>query len=302
QIQQQSRRGGVVVVMVRGFDAIVMTDREKPVGGFKMGRIDRLANLDSELEPQAADRAHLVLRLRSRLPGDDVDAGRQMRRANRIACLVALLPAGPGTAKRLNPRLRQQLLIGVKARRLAGRKISLIKRSFHYRWATRIYLCSRANHTNLISVRAPRQSKRREGRNMFRRYRGLPIALIGASLFTIHQTTLGQLVPAGVLVGPDAGTQSEIRGYTATAGSLLFSLAPYGSPFAPGIRVASGDINGDGLPDFASVPGPGSAFPLLPIGNINSTGLAPFVPYGSGGTYVAIGDVNHDTKGDIVTG
>ncbi|HEY7088809.1 MAG TPA: VCBS repeat-containing protein [Tepidisphaeraceae bacterium] len=110
------------------------------------------------------------------------------------------------------------------------------------------------------------------------------------------------MVPAGVLVGPDAGTQSEIQAYSAATGGLLFNLAPYGSPFAPGIRVGSGDINGDGLPDFASVPGPGSTFPLLPIGNMNSTGLAPFVPYGSGGTYVAIGDVNHDTKGDIVTG
>src|SRR5206468_3836987 len=75
--------------------------------------------------------------------------------------------------------------------------------------------------------------------------------------------------------------------------------------FTGGVRVALGDVNGDGVPDVILARGPGSpAFVRVVDGATQTILLAfnPFDPSFTGGVYVAAGDVNGDGFADVITG
>ena len=78
----------------------------------------------------------------------------------------------------------------------------------------------------------------------------------------------------------------------------------YPVAFKGGVRVAAGDVNGDGGPDIITGTGPGAAHVKAYAGS-GLTEVHSFLPYGanfSGGVFVAAGDVNGDGAADIVTG
>jgi hypothetical protein len=58
---------------------------------------------------------------------------------------------------------------------------------------------------------------------------------------------------------PDAGTSSAtvVKVYDTETAGLLATVAPFGNSFKGGVRVATGDLNCDGLPDLIVAPGPG---------------------------------------------
>src|SRR5262249_51204696 len=65
-------------------------------------------------------------------------------------------------------------------------------------------------------------------------------------------------VPSGLLVtGSGRGGAAEVRVYDSGTGAELFQFAPYGPGFRGGVRVAVGDVNGDGSLDIVTAPGPG---------------------------------------------
>jgi serralysin len=71
------------------------------------------------------------------------------------------------------------------------------------------------------------------------------------------------------------------------------------------VRVASGDVNGDGFADIITGLGAGAASHVKVFDGTNLSELASFFAYGggfTGGVYVAAGDVNHDGRADIITG
>ena len=73
--------------------------------------------------------------------------------------------------------------------------------------------------------------------------------------------------------------------------------------FTGGVRVAAGDVNGDGRADVVTGTGPGRLADVKVFSGANRSLLASFSPYDfEGGIYVAAGDVNRDGKADIVTG
>jgi hypothetical protein len=79
----------------------------------------------------------------------------------------------------------------------------------------------------------------------------------------------------------------------------------YDSSYRGGVRVATGDVSGDGTPDIVTAAGPGS-LPLVKVFD-GKTGaeLKRFMAYDpmfKGGVYVAVGDVNGDGHADIITG
>lgn len=124
-----------------------------------------------------------------------------------------------------------------------------------------------------------------------------------------------------IITSPDAGTQATVKVfYTAdhddpdAAWQLLYQFDPYGKN-KNGVRIAVGDVNGDGriatttVPDIITVPGPGNA-PEVRVwdGASRSPTQSPignFLAFDKGvnfGLYVAAGDVTGDGRADVIVG
>src|SRR5262244_3446756 len=61
-----------------------------------------------------------------------------------------------------------------------------------------------------------------------------------------------------VVVGPDAGHAPIVKIF-ANTGINTISFLAYRPSFTGGVRVAVGDVNGDGVSDMITAPGPGMA-------------------------------------------
>src|SRR5262245_11989822 len=117
------------------------------------------------------------------------------------------------------------------------------------------------------------------------------------------------LSAAQLVVGPDAGDQPRIKVYNASNGGVLLNFLAFESTFTGGVRVATGDVTGDGVADIIAGKGPGGGSTVRVFNGVNghplSGTLGSFSAYGTGetsGVYVAAGDVNGDGKADIITG
>jgi hypothetical protein len=62
---------------------------------------------------------------------------------------------------------------------------------------------------------------------------------------------------AELLTGADAGGGPHVRVFNAQDGSVLYNFFAYDSQFFGGVRVAAGDVTGDGVSDIITGPGPG---------------------------------------------
>lgn len=110
------------------------------------------------------------------------------------------------------------------------------------------------------------------------------------------------------LVGEDAGNVPLIRLFDLRTGLLVGEVMAFNSRFRGGVRVAMGDVNGDGVQDLIAAAGPNGGphvrvFDgrtlrqlLSPIGNF----MAYDVNF-TGGVFLASGDVNGDGFDDVIT-
>lgn len=109
---------------------------------------------------------------------------------------------------------------------------------------------------------------------------------------------------ADIIVGPGTSSAPNVKAFSGANGStLLANFLAFGPSFSGGVRVASGDVNGDGRADIIAGTGPGAAQVTVFSGESQSV-LRNFFAYSgfTGGVYVAAGDVNGDGIDDIITG
>jgi hypothetical protein len=106
-----------------------------------------------------------------------------------------------------------------------------------------------------------------------------------------------------IIVGAGAGAPF-VRALSGVDGAELGSGVAFEPGFTGGVRVAAGDVTGDGVADVVAAMGPPGGRVSLFDGATGTylTGGYPFGASYTGGVYAAVGDVNGDGRADIVVG
>lgn len=129
--------------------------------------------------------------------------------------------------------------------------------------------------------------------------------------FTMLNVLVTAAAMAGpiLVTGPDAGAAPQIHVFDRRTLQPIGFFSAYPTSMLGGVRVAAGDINGDGIPDIITGAGAGSSEVRVFDGaGVSPSGTAPPLlrsfeayPGFTGGAFVAAGDVNGDSILDIIT-
>jgi hypothetical protein len=106
------------------------------------------------------------------------------------------------------------------------------------------------------------------------------------------------------VVGPDAGHEPLVKVYDANL-HYQYSFDAFPESFQGGVRVAVGDLNGDGTQEITVGAGPGGGSQVNVFSGSDGHLLYSFNAFNAGytdGVYVATGDLNGDGKQEIIVG
>jgi subtilisin family serine protease len=99
-----------------------------------------------------------------------------------------------------------------------------------------------------------------------------------------------------IVVAPESGRSSTVRVFNNSGSEVVATFDAYASTFTGGVRLAMGDVDGDGAEEIVTVPGPGGG-PQVRVfdldGNLESQFYA-FEQKLRSGLYVATGDIDGD--------
>ena len=122
------------------------------------------------------------------------------------------------------------------------------------------------------------------------------------------------LTPQGralIACAVDVGGLPDVRVFDLSTGEAIDNFQPYSRNFRGGVRLAMGDVNGDGFPDLITAPGPtqpGSEA-IGPVVRVfdgrNRRVLTEFNAYDprwQNGVWVATGDITRNGRSEIFTG
>ncbi|MFN4257951.1 MAG: beta strand repeat-containing protein [Gemmataceae bacterium] len=114
------------------------------------------------------------------------------------------------------------------------------------------------------------------------------------------------IVTVGIYaIGADTGGGPLVRVFDSQNRTLLFSFFAYSPSFTGGVRVAVGDVNGDGIPDIITAPGPGGGPHIKVFSGVDLTVLASFMAFNAnftGGVFVAAGNLDGDNTMEVIVG
>ena len=129
---------------------------------------------------------------------------------------------------------------------------------------------------------------------------GAPGAAIGGQSATTV-TIIDDDPRLNLVLGTGAG-QPFVAAFN-TDGTRRSAFAPYGPNATGGVRVATGDVNGDGVADIVTVQATGSSL-VKAFDGVTGAELGSFFAFAgyNGGVSLAVGDVNGDGRADIIVG
>jgi hypothetical protein len=106
-----------------------------------------------------------------------------------------------------------------------------------------------------------------------------------------------------IVTGADAGGGPNVKVFD-SAGNTVYNFNAYAPTFRGGVRVAVGDVGGDGIADIITAPGVGMTATVEVWSGATGAMIESFNAYGGwqGGAFVAAGDLNGDGIADIITG
>ncbi|MCC7085315.1 MAG: VCBS repeat-containing protein [Pirellulales bacterium] len=107
-----------------------------------------------------------------------------------------------------------------------------------------------------------------------------------------------------IVLGADAGARPRVTVIDAHDHSIIASFLAYDSGFRGGVRVAVGDLDGDGDAEIIVAPGAGLSS-LIKVFDLDGHELVDFRTKAylgfRGGVFVAVADVNGDGRPDLIT-
>jgi len=111
--------------------------------------------------------------------------------------------------------------------------------------------------------------------------------------------------PDYIVVGPSPGGGPQVRVFEHD-GTLVSQFFAYGESFRGGVNVAVGDLDGDGVGEIVTGAGIGGG-PQVRVFDYEGTpkltnGFFAYAEHVRNGVYVAVGDLNGDGYGEIITG
>jgi fibronectin-binding autotransporter adhesin len=126
-------------------------------------------------------------------------------------------------------------------------------------------------------------------------------AFYACCAFQLHATIAAS---GPIITGAGAGAGSHVKRFDGVTLAETASFFAYGPSVTQGVRVAAGDVNGDGTADLITSLGDGAPSHVKAFSGADLSELRSFFAYGgfTGGVYVASGDVNGDNFDDIITG
>jgi hypothetical protein len=102
---------------------------------------------------------------------------------------------------------------------------------------------------------------------------------------------------ADIVTGSDAGATPTVKVFSGTSHDQLQSFLAYASEFSGGVRVAAGDIDGDGKAEIVTVNGPGASAEVKVFTWPDLQVVRDFLPFStfSGGAFVPV-----PSPGDVI--